>query len=173
MPKPAKFFAVPCHEWDFLKENLAKVGDGPWFLPAISSAFLGAAVAQIATILSGGVAPRADGTGLIIAWAIFSGALGIGLACVFGAIMQHRAYRAHVGGILRQMALMESRWEEEGAARATSEKAEASYKDMTRTHLDEALRVARENGEAVGKQMAERLRLARLRAEAQRDKPNP
>ena len=114
-PKSGKAYAVPCDEWRFLKEKLEAVSAPPWILPAASFTLLGAAIATIISIISGSVVPGHSGNGVVIAWAVFATTGLVGTACLILAIKQHKMQRTHVSEVVRQMEIIERRFEQEPA----------------------------------------------------------
>ena len=114
-PKSGKAYPVPCDEWAFLKSKLAVVSTPPWILPALSFLFLGATLATLIALLVGGVAPGEAGKGLVIAWAVVVATGVIGVACLSLAVKQQNMQRTVVGEVIRQMELIEQRFEPNGA----------------------------------------------------------
>lgn len=110
-PRSGKAYPVPCDEWAFLKSKLQKVSAPPWVLPATSFTLLGAAIATFITILTGGVAPGTNGLGVVIAWAAVATTAMTGIACLILAIKQSRMERTQVSEVIRQMELIENRFD--------------------------------------------------------------
>lgn len=115
-PKSGKAYPVPCDEWSFLKEKLATTSKPPWVLPALSFTFLGAGLATFISILLGAIPGGPNGTGhLAAAWAVVATSGTCGVACLCLAIKQHRLERTQVSEVIRQMELIERRFDVGGA----------------------------------------------------------
>lgn len=110
-PKSGKAYPVPCQEWRFLKGKLESVSVPPWILPAASFTFLGAALATFITIVLDGVAPGKSGIGPVIAWAVVATTGLVGLSCLLLAIKQQQFQRTQVSDVIRQMEIIEQRFE--------------------------------------------------------------
>jgi hypothetical protein len=110
-PRSGKAYPVPCDEWAFLKDKLISVSTPPWILPATSFTLLGAALATFISILVGGVTAGESGKGIIIAWAVVVVTGIIGIACLALSFQQQKIQRIQVDHVLRQMDLIEKRFE--------------------------------------------------------------
>ena len=110
-PKSGTAYPVPCEEWQSLKAKLNTVNTPPWVLPAISVMLLGAALTTLITILIGGVAPSVKGNGLVVAWGVVAAAGFSGGVCLLLAMKQMEIERTQVSNVVRQMELIESRFD--------------------------------------------------------------
>jgi hypothetical protein len=114
-PRSGKAYPVPCEEWAFLKEKLSLVATPPWVLPAITFVLLGASLTTFISVLLGGVAPGPTGNGVIVAWAVCAASGVSGIACLLTSVRQHQLQGTQVRDVVRQMELIEKRFEQ-GAA---------------------------------------------------------
>lgn len=114
-PKSGKAYPVPCDEWGFLKDKLNSVSSAPWILPAMSFLFFGVAITTITSILLGGVAKGTSGNGIVVAWAISVTSGIVGAACLSLAVKQHMMQRTQVSEVVKQMEIIEQRFEQNEA----------------------------------------------------------
>jgi hypothetical protein len=110
-PKSGKAYPVPCDEWQFLKEKLSTAKYPPWIAQALASLLFGASLTTLMSILLGDVASSNSGIYKVIAWAAFATTGIIGIAFLFFAIAQYRIKRTQVSEVIRQMELIEARFE--------------------------------------------------------------
>jgi len=114
-PRSGKAYPVPCEEWKFLKGKLVAVSSPPWVLPALSFVLLGAALATLIAILIGGVSAGPTGHGIIVAWAATLTTGICGAVCLAVAQKQQSVERSQVSEVVRQMELIENRFDAKGA----------------------------------------------------------
>jgi hypothetical protein len=102
-------YAIPCTDWNFLKEGISKASSQQWVLPSIGTVLIGAALAELGTIFSGAI-PETPPRLLAWAWAFTVTAAISGLACVATAILRQLDARGAGNAVLSHMDLIEGRF---------------------------------------------------------------
>lgn len=111
MPKSGPAYLVQCGEWDYLKGRLSKVSDPPWLFQSLGFLLLGATLSTFITILTGTF--PLNSTADIIAWATVSVTLICGSALLYLGRQQRRLQVIEVADVVKQMELIEARYERE------------------------------------------------------------
>jgi hypothetical protein len=111
-PKSGKAYPVLCDEWCFLKAKLNNAKWQPWILQSTSFLFFGVSLTSLVSILFGSVSPGHPGNGITLAWAVFASSGAIGLACICLAFKQRKIQRSQVSEVVKQMELIEKRYEQ-------------------------------------------------------------
>ncbi len=108
-PKSGRAYPIPCGEWDYLKNRLKQVSRPPWLFQSLGFSFLGATLSTFITIITGRFS--SGGVAFIVAWSVVvvTGIVGIGLLVL--AHQQRKLQKVEVAGVIRQMELIEERYE--------------------------------------------------------------
>jgi hypothetical protein len=114
-PEIEPSYPIPCTEWYFLKDGIESASSQQWILPSIGTILIGAALAELGTILSGAIP---DSPPKLLAWAwAFTGTAAIsGIACVITAILRQSDARDTGNSVLKHMKLIEGRFTPRQAA---------------------------------------------------------
>lgn len=111
-PKSDKAFPVPCNEWDVLRSQIEELTTEPWLFHSAGFLLLGAALATVTAVLTGGVNPTAaTPNAVVIAWAVTAVCAITGLACVYFAHKERGVHRAKASAVATQMKLIEERFD--------------------------------------------------------------
>ena len=113
-PKNDTAFPIPCNEWDVLRGQIEDLTTEPWLFQTLGAMLLGAALATIISIWTGGVSTASTTSSyVVVAWAITAACCVCGLACLYFANKERDVYRSKAATVVTQMKLIEERFERE------------------------------------------------------------
>jgi hypothetical protein len=111
-PKADKALPIPCNEWDVLKNKIGELTTEPWFFHSAGFTLVGAALATLISILTAAVTTTDQNT-IVIAWAVTTVCLLVGVACLLFAQTERKAHKSKARDVLTQMTLIKQRFERE------------------------------------------------------------
>ncbi len=114
-PKSGPAFPVPCGEWDSLKMQLGRLTREPWFFHTIGSILVGATLSTGIAILLGTFDHEAQAKARIVAWAVVVVTGVCGTLSLLFAHKERDVSQQRASDIVRQMELIEKRFEREVA----------------------------------------------------------
>ena len=110
-PRSSEAYPIPCDEWEFLKDKLKQLAEGPWFFHTVGSALIGAGFSTLIAILLGSFPSDTAFKAFVVAWAVVVVTILCGGACLYFGREQRSIKGAKAGEVLRQMEIIERRYE--------------------------------------------------------------